>query len=954
DKPRVSSRQLFLESLEDRRLLAVGPQLIGIQPSAGDLLALDGDRSIRTVAPSELLFRFDENQVFNQASVEGIQITRSLDGEFNPASATTNFGLVDGAGNDIVTVSFTAVRLGEAQNDIQIVFSKRDLGNNALPAIGVIGNRIDVTLNSNTIRATSTADLIEAFDILESARSLIRIEVVAGDQFANIASEPTLVYSPITTSGANDIVVQPAYIGVPDTASNHIVVRFGETLPDDLYQIDIFGDGANSLQNSDGFRVGDLTNDGINNGADQSIGFELDLAPQVISVVPQPVIRQDDGTLQQNRKQIVVYFTEDELSRASAENTSFYQLIYLNHASDLNGNDDIPDSIHPTATNLDDEVIFPESAIYNAELNAVLLTFENDIDNSDRKSGTYRLRVGTSEYRPLAPTVVDLSDDPGSTFTGVDENGDATVEELSEQWGTDLTLWDTGSTVVVLTGGDKFDDGQIFTIVAADGSGEYQFEFDKSGDGVATGNVAVVVNAADTPDQIATTIATAINDPINAISGVTARALPGSSAETTIEISGDAGIVLASEIRGLSLATRGVIIQQSIRPSDNAGERLLLDFPGGKDEPGHRDIPIDDAMHILDVDNFSGIETIEYNFRSVIGLIPGTAGGVQPSYNAITEEQKTRAREVFELISNYAGVQFVETAEDGLIVATGDMRTLGCSDSVVRGGCDNALAIPESQGTRGLFGEGDNRVWIEDIRQEIVLMDKAEDWNDERYEDWFQIAFHEIGHSLGLEHAYDLAAIMGQENTPDGARYITPIKDIEEQYPGNQDIVHLQRLMRPESIDIDMYEFSVAQKGIFTAETMAERLLDLVDEKQLLDTSMNLYQVRVQTDVNSGLPVRDPNGQLIPLLDSNDEEIKDLIAYNDDYFSRDSYIDVELRPGKYYIGVSASGNTSYDPMVENSGIGGLTQGQYELRLNYRPFDTNGIIDVDNPVEIAKP
>ena len=137
DKPRVASRQLFLESLEDRRLLAVGPQLIGIQPSAGDLLALDGTSSIRTVAPQELLFRFDENQVFNPSLLKGIQITRSLDGEFTPASVTTNFGLVDGVGNDVVSVSFTAVRLGEAQNDIRIVFSRRDLGNNAKPAIGV-------------------------------------------------------------------------------------------------------------------------------------------------------------------------------------------------------------------------------------------------------------------------------------------------------------------------------------------------------------------------------------------------------------------------------------------------------------------------------------------------------------------------------------------------------------------------------------------------------------------------------------------------------------------------------------------------------------------------------------------------------------------------------------------------------------------------------------------------
>ncbi|MFP6588685.1 MAG: hypothetical protein VB814_13630, partial [Pirellulaceae bacterium] len=65
DKPRAASRQLFLESLEDRRLLAVGPQLIGIQPNDGELLSLRNPNDIRDVAPRELLFRFDENQVFD-------------------------------------------------------------------------------------------------------------------------------------------------------------------------------------------------------------------------------------------------------------------------------------------------------------------------------------------------------------------------------------------------------------------------------------------------------------------------------------------------------------------------------------------------------------------------------------------------------------------------------------------------------------------------------------------------------------------------------------------------------------------------------------------------------------------------------------------------------------------------------------------------------------------------
>ena len=55
-------RKLLLERLERRELLAVGPQLIGIQPNNDSLLRFDRT-DIRNVAPQELVFKFDENHV---------------------------------------------------------------------------------------------------------------------------------------------------------------------------------------------------------------------------------------------------------------------------------------------------------------------------------------------------------------------------------------------------------------------------------------------------------------------------------------------------------------------------------------------------------------------------------------------------------------------------------------------------------------------------------------------------------------------------------------------------------------------------------------------------------------------------------------------------------------------------------------------------------------------------
>ena len=73
---------------------------------------------------------------------------------------------------------------------------------------------------------------------------------------------------------------------------------------------------------------------------------------------------------------------------------------------------------------------------------------------------------------------------------------------------------------------------------------------------------------------------------------------------------------------------------------------------------------------------------------------------------------------------------------------------------------------------------------------------------------------------------------------------------------------------------------------------------------------------------------------------------RELISRNDDYFNSDSYIEMYLEPGTYYVGVSASGNLDYDPAIEDTGFGGRTQGNYQLRLNFRPAADETIVDAD--------
>src|SRR5690606_25860870 len=100
--------RLRLEPLEERMLLAFAPELVGVDPNTCELLR-NGD--IRNVAPTDLTFRFDENQVIDPATVDAIRITRAgQDGVF-------------GNGNDVVvTPGFLGI--GDAPNEVVMRFAE--------------------------------------------------------------------------------------------------------------------------------------------------------------------------------------------------------------------------------------------------------------------------------------------------------------------------------------------------------------------------------------------------------------------------------------------------------------------------------------------------------------------------------------------------------------------------------------------------------------------------------------------------------------------------------------------------------------------------------------------------------------------------------------------------------------------------------------------------------------
>ncbi len=314
-----------------------------------------------------------------------------------------------------------------------------------------------------------------------------------------------------------------------------------------------------------------------------------------------------------------------------------------------------------------------------------------------------------------------------------------------------------------------------------------------------------------------------------------------------------------------------------------------LQLPGSNSDPGHRQVVTELDKHVPDgaTDSLDGITTFSYNFEEFYGEDPQG----NPFSNAITERQKERAREIFELYGHYLGVQFIETANDGFTIVNGDVRAI------------DELATNDPAFLLGLAGD------IEDFGPTAVINANA-DLDDGFGGAWFQEAMRQIGFLLGMGASLDLpeGTIMGGD--PRLTFGLAP----ELVFPGDNDIVHGQRLYRPDSVDIDMYRFTLDDAGFFTAEITAERLAT----PSHLDSVLRLYQ---ETEVG---PV--------------------LLAQNDDYFSQDSFLELELDAGTYYIGVTSKGNDQYDPTIEDTGFGGTTQGLYELRLNHRPIVNNIIRD----------
>ncbi|TWU00863.1 GEVED domain-containing protein [Stieleria varia] len=884
-RSRLEKRRSLVENLETRQLLA-GPELVGVQPNEGALL---NDGTVLNVTPRELVFQFDDNSILDPDTLSAIRITRAgEDGVFESASASSDVGTGGAA-----LVEFRAIQTGSLGNGITVNFESSFRQNSSVPVVTVNGRTVTISVNSNTQRPSTVGGLISAVANHPEASGLIEVIQVSGAGLTQISAAQVAGES-LVLSGAN------AAQAVTDFGSNGAVrARFVSQIPGE--------DGR---------------------------GIELRFEQRNFGATANPVIVVTDQVIRIQLNSFAADPTNvRDLIDAINNNPQASLLVEasLQEGDETFGIGALSTAYSPlTLSGVSDVVVTPGFVGLGDTAREVIFRFKEPLPDD-----IYQIDIlGTGQFA--------LRNEAGEAF----------------QDGTDLTrrfLINLGTQVAAVvpepirrnpdgtlspeTGKIEvhFNDDELNATLAQDPS-FYQLIFtndtaDNTDDTIIRPTSVVYSNITNIATLNFSRPLSRIPDPND--TNVPPRFLPGAArlrigtrenlparpTEVNLVLNQN-NVVEPGDSFGTAFnlnsqwSTSNATTTRSARLTSEIVNRTSygLDLPGPNVD-GVREIRPEDIGRLdrtvpLDYvrggpDTIDGISVIQYDFApSYLGDDPSRPGIVNDTtyFNIISEEQKVRVREAIQLFSEYLGVTFVEvdgepTSDAYFTFSVGDLY--GGDPGAFSG--DGGVAVV----TGDRDGDGIDDLAVMDFQ------DFDESIDDQFGGEFFRGAMFAVGQLLGYGYANDLPQPVTQSTN----FIFTPGTDNEPAYPSIADILHGQYLYRPESLDIDMYRFTVDTAGELNVETIAERL----GSPSLLDSHLRLYRA-------------DGTGSFVEL------------AQNDDYFSNDSLIRIRVQPGEYMIGVSAKGNDEYDPTIPGTGFGGLSEGAYELRVEFTPDTADFITD----------